>query len=204
MNTGNDAVEIIKVSIEFAGNVLPIFLKIGANVTKDMARVIIAAMQCTEGNMSLHDLVKARGSELECVQILNDKREDIEKALTDRGVAYTVLPDLNTKDDYFEIMVHQTDLSRVNSLFDRFNLNGVEVLRKTTLGEYAANAEPEKKAEVIQKALEKNDKTPVISVNHQTQEKNPGWEDYAALSEKFKEADARYSYHKIDIPESDI
>lgn len=156
----NEAVTIISAMINTGGAVVEIPIRIAGEVTVDLLRKLMsvlwyackqgAYMQNTvrRGSCSLDYLMTNRGTELQYCRIENGMKEDFLKDIEARGALYTILPDLNTEDDYFEIAFHTTDTPKINAACIKYHIGETKdaPVAEGIIGmaDYVNNASPDK------------------------------------------------------------
>ena len=126
MNTGADAADqIVKMSLEG----VEVAAKITGAGAKELAVLLCALLKDqsqTSGKARLGNMLRS-GKELKVFAV---KTEDLKKfceAAKQYGVLYCVLKDKNTTDGLTDIMVRAEDASKINRIFERFQLATVDV-----------------------------------------------------------------------------
>ena len=126
MNTSSDAAEqLVRISL----NTVEVAAKITGNGAKNVAVMLYAIMKDqkqTKGKTRLNNMLKS-GQPLKIYAV---RDEDLQKFCTEAkkyGVLYCVLKDKNAEDGMTDIMVREFDASKVNRIFDRFNLANVDM-----------------------------------------------------------------------------
>ena len=126
MNTSSDAAEqLVRISL----NTVEVAAKITGSGAKNIAVMLYAIMKDqkqTKGKTRLSSMLKS-GQPLK-IYAVRDK--DLQKFCTEAkkyGVLYCVLKDKNAEDGMTDIMVREFDASKVNRIFDRFNLANVDM-----------------------------------------------------------------------------
>ncbi len=146
MNTSGDAAEqVVRMSLE-AAEVAARVTGTGAKQVAVMLYAIMKDQKKTRGKMRLTNMLKS-GKELK-VFAVNDK--DLTRFCTEAkkyGVLYCVLRDRDANDGITDVMIRAEDVSKVNRIFERFNLSTVDMASiKSELlkvKEKAAEANPE-------------------------------------------------------------
>ena len=126
MNTGADAADqIVKMSLEG----VEVAAKITGAGAKELAVLLCALLKDqsqTSGKARLGNMLRS-GKELKVFAV---KTEDLKKfceAAKQYGVLYCVLKDKNATDGLTDIMVRAEDASKINRIFERFQLATVDV-----------------------------------------------------------------------------
>ena len=126
MNTSSDAAEqLVRISL----NTVEVAAKITGSGAKNIAVMLYAIMKDqkqTKGKTRLSSMLRS-GQPLK-IYAVRDK--DLQKFCTEAkkyGVLYCVLKDKNAEDGMTDIMVREFDASKVNRIFDRFNLANVDM-----------------------------------------------------------------------------
>lgn len=156
----NEAVTIISAMIDTGGAVVEVPIRIAGEVTVDLLKKLMSVIwyACKQGAYmqnalrrgacSLDYLMTSRGTELQYCRIENDLKEEFLKDIEARGALYTILPDLNTEDDYFEIAFHTTDTPKVNAACIKYHIGETKdaPVAEGIIGvaDYVNNASPDK------------------------------------------------------------
>ena len=126
MNTGADAADqIVKMSLEG----VEVAAKITGTGAKELAVLLCALLKDqtqTSGKTWLGNMLRS-GKELKVFAV---KTEDLKKfceAAKQYGVLYCVLKEKNATDGLTDIMVRAEDASKINRIFERFQLATVDV-----------------------------------------------------------------------------
>ena len=126
MNTGADAADqIVKMSLEG----VEVAAKITGAGAKELAVLLCTLLKDqsqTSGKARLGNMLRS-GKELKVFAV---KTEDLKKfceAAKQYGVLYCVLKDKNATDGLTDIMVRAEDASKINRIFERFQLATVDV-----------------------------------------------------------------------------
>lgn len=134
----NEAITVITAMINTGGAVMEVPLKIAGEVSVELLQTVFSVLwnafrqssmeqnRIRRGECSLESLMMTRGTELQYCRIPEALKEDFLKDLESRGGLYTVLPDLNTEDKYFEFAFHATDTPKVNAACMRFHIGETE------------------------------------------------------------------------------
>lgn len=125
MNTsGEVADQIVRMSL----NGLEVAAKISGSGAKQLAAMLYAILKDqkkTKGKMRLQNMLK-NGKELKVFAV---RKEDLKKFTTEAkhyGVLYCVLREKGNTDGLMDIMVRAEDASKINRIFERFKLSGVD------------------------------------------------------------------------------
>ncbi len=146
MNTSGDAAEqVVRMSLE-AAEVAARVTGTGAKQVAVMFYAIMKDQKKTRGKMRLTNMLKS-GKELKVFAV---KDKDLTRFCTEAkkyGVLYCVLRDKDANDGITDVMIRAEDVSKVNRIFERFNLSTVDMASiKSELlkvKEKAAEANPE-------------------------------------------------------------
>ena len=146
MNTSGDAAEqVVRMSLE-AAEVAARVTGAGAKQVAVMLYAIMKDQKKTRGKMRLTNMLKS-GKELKVFAV---KDKDLTRFCTEAkkyGVLYCVLRDRDANDGITDVMIRAEDVSKVNRIFERFNLSTVDMASiKSELlkvKEKAAEANPE-------------------------------------------------------------
>ena len=146
MNTSGDAAEqVVRMSLE-AAEVAARVTGTGAKQVAVMLYAIMKDQKKTRGKMRLTNMLKS-GKELKVFAV---KDNDLTRFCTEAkkyGVLYCVLRDRDANDGITDVMIRAEDVSKVNRIFERFNLSTVDMASiKSELlkvKERAAEANPE-------------------------------------------------------------
>lgn len=130
-NSGEVAEQIVRMSLEG----VQVAAKITGDGAERLAKILVLALKDTgksKGRASLSKLLKSNKP----IKVFEIKDGDLKKfcqAAKKYGVLYHVLKDKGAKDGRCDIMVRAEDASKVNRIFDRFNLGSVDkaVIRKS-------------------------------------------------------------------------
>lgn len=131
MNASGDAAEqIVRMSLDG----VHMAAKITGEGAERLAKVLILALKDTsksKGKASLSKLLKSN-KPIKVFEIKDSELKKFCQAAKKYGVLYHVLKDKGAKDGKCDIMVRAEDVSKVNRIFDRFNLGASNkaVIRK--------------------------------------------------------------------------
>lgn len=126
MNTGADAADQI---VRMTLNGIEVAAKITGTGAKELAVLLYAILKDqkkTAGKTRLTSMLKS-GKELRVFAVKTEDLEKFCKAAKKYGVLYCVLKDKNSKDGLSDIMVRAEDASKINRIFERFNLATVDI-----------------------------------------------------------------------------
>ena len=156
----NEALTIVSAMIDTGGHIIEIPLRLVGEISVDLLLKICSTLwyagkqsiyvenTTRRGACSLDYLMTKRGTELQYCRIPEELKEKFLKDLETRGCLYTVLPDLNTEDDYFEIAFHTTDTPKVNAGCIKYHIGETQDTPLTEgiigMADYVTNASPEK------------------------------------------------------------
>lgn len=129
-NSGDAAEQIVRMSLEG----VQVAAKITGQGAEKLAKILILALKDTsnsKGKASLSKLLKSNKP----IKVFELKDRDLKKFCQEAkkyGVLYHVLKDKGAKDGKCDIMVRAEDASKVNRIFERFNLGASNkaVIRK--------------------------------------------------------------------------
>ena len=162
MNTSSDAAEqLVRISL----NTVEVAAKITGNGAKNIAVMLYAIMKDhkqTKGKTRLSSMLKS-GQPLK-IYAVRDK--DLQKFCTEAkkyGVLYCVLKDKNADDGMTDIMVREFDSTKINRIFERFNLANVDMASIKT------EIEKSREEKVVDKSEEFLDK--LLSAESQKEDK---------------------------------
>ena len=126
MNTSGDAAEqVVRMSLE-AAEVAARVTGTGAKQVAVMLYAIMKDQKKTRGKMRLTNMLKS-GKELKVFAV---KDKDLTRFCTEAkkyGVLYCVLRDRDANDGITDVMIRAEDVSKVNRIFERFNLSTVDM-----------------------------------------------------------------------------
>ena len=129
-NSGDDAEQIVRMSLEG----VQVAAKITGDGAERLAKILILALKDTsnsKGKASLSKLLKSN-KPIKVFEIKDRELKRFCQAAKKYGVLYHVLKDRGAKDGKCDIMVRAEDASKINRIFERFNLgvNNKAVIRK--------------------------------------------------------------------------
>ena len=190
MNTSSDAAEqLVRISL----NTVEVAAKITGSGAKNIAVMLYAIMKDqkqTKGKTRLNNMLKS-GQPLKIYAV---RDEDLQKFCTEAkkyGVLYCVLKDKNAEDGMTDIMVREFDASKVNRIFDRFNLANVDMASIQT------EIEKSREEKVVDKSEEFLDR--LLSAESQKDEKQ---NSHPARSEKINLSE--HSLNTTNNPKSQV
>ena len=126
MNMSGDAAEqVVRMSLE-ATEVAARISGAGAKQIAVMLYAVLKDQKKTRGKMRLTNMLKS-GKELKVFAV---KDKDLTRFCTEAkkyGVLYCVLRDRDANDGITDVMVRADDVSKVNRVFERFNLSTVDM-----------------------------------------------------------------------------
>ena len=165
-------------------NGIEIAAKISGQAAERLAALLYAVLKDqkkTKGKIRLTNLLKS-GKELKVFAVKDDQLEMFSKAAKQYGVLYCVLKDRNASDGLTDVMVRADDASKINRIFERYNLANIDQASVKTEIERSreknaeARPEPERNDQVRDKVDEFMKK--VVPDENPTAEKaeneNPG------------------------------
>nr|WP_243647551.1 PcfB family protein [Cuneatibacter caecimuris] len=129
-------------------------MKVGAGAleaTQVLAKAFLIKRQerPKSGETKLTELIRREPGDLEVFKFPEKQLKEVQKALKEFKVLYSILPDLNKKDGFAEIMFPVSAASRINSIVNKLGFGKIG-----TLEEYARNADPEDLAEAQEQGVE--------------------------------------------------
>ena len=126
MNTGGEAAEqIVRMSL----NGVEVAAKITGAGAKELATMIYAILKDqkkTKGKTRLTSMLRSE-KPLKVFAVKDSELELFCREAKKYGVLYCVLKDKDAKDGLTDIMVRADDASKINRIFERFNLATVNV-----------------------------------------------------------------------------
>lgn len=152
MNTSGEAADQV---VRMTLNGVEVAAKITGAGAKELASLLYAVMKDqtrTKGKMRLTNMLKS-GKELKVFAIKDDELARFCKEAKKYGVLYCVLKDRDATDGITDIMVRAEDASKINRIFERFELSTLDVgeikneLKKAV--SKASDIEPPEKAESV-------------------------------------------------------
>lgn len=141
-NSGDAAEQIVRMSLEG----VQVAAKITGDGAERLAKILVLALKDTsksKGKASLSKLLKSNKP----IKVFEIKDRDLKKfcqAAKKYGVLYHVLKDKGAKDGKCDIMVRAEDASKVNRIFERFELGTVD---KATIRKAAQKSQQPKEQE---------------------------------------------------------
>ena len=126
MNTGADAADQI---VRMTLNGVEVAAKITGTGAKELAVLLYAILKDqkkTAGKTRLTNMLKS-GKELRVFAVKDADLEKFCKEAKKYGVLYCVLKDRDSKDGLTDIMVRAEDASKINRIFERFQLATVDI-----------------------------------------------------------------------------
>lgn len=126
MNTSADAADQI---VSMTLNGVEVAAKITGTGAKELAILLYAILKDqkkTKGKTRLTSMLRS-GKELKVFAVKDTDLEKFCKEAKKYGVLYCVLRDKDSKDGLTDIMVRAEDASKINRIFERFNLATVDV-----------------------------------------------------------------------------
>ena len=121
MNASSDAAEqIVRLSIDGVEAVA----KISGKGALELAKLLLSEMkapQRTKGRTSLHTMLKSK-KPIKVFEIDDKSLKKFCEEAKKYGVLYHVLKDKNKHDGKCDIMIRAEDVSKVNRIYERFNL----------------------------------------------------------------------------------
>ena len=126
MNTTNDAAEqVVRMSLEG----VEYALKLSGKSVEKLAAMIYAIMKDqkrTKGKTRLSSMLRSE-KPLKVFAVKDDELQVFCREAKKYGVLYCVLKDKDATDGLTDIMVKADDASKINRIFERFNLSHVDV-----------------------------------------------------------------------------
>ena len=126
MNTGADAADQI---VRMTLNGVEVAAKITGTGAKELAVLLYAILKDqkkTAGKTRLTNMLKS-GKELRVFAVKDADLEKFCKEAKKYGVLYCVLKDRDSKDGLTDIMVRAEDASKINRIFERFQLATLDI-----------------------------------------------------------------------------
>ena len=164
--SGDAAEQVVRMSLQGA-EVAAKIIGEGAKHIAVLLYAILKEQNKTKGQVRLTNMLKS-GKELKVFAV---KDEDLKRFCTEAkkyGVLYCVLKDKNATDGITDIMVRAEDASKINRIFERFQLATVDIgsIQKEIQQEQAKNKiviEEEKEKSPFQEKTEKSRPSEPIS-----------------------------------------
>lgn len=122
--SGDAADQVVRMSL----NGVEIAAKISGQAAERLATLLYAVLKDqkkTKGKIRLTNMLKS-GKELKVFAVKDDQLEMFSKAAKQYGVLYCVLKDRNASDGLTDVMVRADDASKINRIFDRYNLANID------------------------------------------------------------------------------
>lgn len=123
--SGDAAEQIVRMSL----NGIEIAARISGKAAERLATLIYAVLKDqnrTKGKIRLTGLLKS-GKELKVFAVKDGDLAKFSKAAKEYGVLYCVLKDRNANDGLTDVMVRAEDASKINRIFERFNLATIDM-----------------------------------------------------------------------------
>ena len=205
MNYSGDAAEqVVRMSLQGA----EVAAKITGEGAKHIAVLLYAILKeqnKTKGQVRLTNMLKS-GKELKVFAV---KDEDLKRFCTEAkkyGVLYCVLKDKNATDGITDIMVRAEDASKINRIFERFQLATVDIgsIQKEIQQEQAKDKivlEEEKEKSPFQAKTEKSRPSEPISTIKKQADKGISTEKRPSVRDELRKIqEKRKSAAKQEIP----
>ena len=133
MNYSGDAAEqVVRMSL----NGIEVAAKISGKAAERLAVLLYAVLKDqkkTRGKIRLTNMLKS-GKELKVFAVKDSDLQKFCEEAKKYGVLYCVLKDRNANDGLTDIMVRAEDASKINRIFERFNLATVDMAHLFSLG----------------------------------------------------------------------
>lgn len=123
--SGDAAEQVVRMSL----NGVEIAAKISGKAAERLATLIYAVLKDqkrTKGKIRLTGLLKS-GKELKVFSVKDGDLARFSKAAKEYGVLYCVLKDRNAGDGLTDVMVRAEDASKINRIYERFNLATIDM-----------------------------------------------------------------------------
>ena len=202
--SGDAAEQVVRMSLQGA----EVAAKITGEGAKHIAVLLYAILKeqnKTKGQVRLTNMLKS-GKELKVFAV---KDEDLKRFCTEAkkyGVLYCVLKDKNATDGITDIMVRAEDASKINRIFERFQLATVDIgsIQKEIQQEQAKNKiviEEEKEKSPFQEKTEKSRPSEPISTIKKQADKGISTEKRPSVRDELRKIqEKRKSATKQEIP----
>ena len=202
--SGDAAEQVVRMSLQGA----EVAAKITGEGAKHIAVLLYAILKeqnKTKGQVRLTNMLKS-GKELKVFAV---KDEDLKRFCTEAkkyGVLYCVLKDKNATDGITDIMVRAEDASKINRIFERFQLATVDIgsIQKEIQQEQAKNKiviEEEKEKSPFQEKTEKSRPSEPISTIKKQADKGISTEKRPSVRDELRKIqEKRKSAAKQEIP----
>ena len=126
MNYSGDAAEqVVRMSL----NGIEVAAKISGKSAERLAVLLYAVLRDqkrTKGKIRLSNMLKS-GKELKVFAVKDSELQKFCEEAKKYGVLYCVLKDKNADDGLTDIMVRAEDASKINRIFERFNLATIDM-----------------------------------------------------------------------------
>lgn len=202
--SGDAAEQVVRMSLQGA----EVAAKITGEGAKHIAVLLYAILKeqnKTKGQVRLTNMLKS-GKELKVFAV---KDEDLKRFCTEAkkyGVLYCVLKDKNATDGITDIMVRAEDASKINRIFERFQLATVDIgsIQKEIQQEQAKDKivlEEEKEKSPFQAKTEKSRPSEPISTIKKQADKGISTEKRPSVRDELRKIqEKRKSAAKQEIP----
>ena len=202
--SGDAAEQVVRMSLQGA----EVAAKITGEGAKHIAVLLYAILKeqnKTKGQVRLTNMLKS-GKELKVFAV---KDEDLKRFCTEAkkyGVLYCVLKDKNATDGITDIMVRAEDASKINRIFERFQLATVDIgsIQKEIQQEQAKDKivlEEEKEKSPFQAKTEKSRPSEPISAIKKQADKGISTEKRPSVRDELRKIqEKRKSAVKQEIP----
>lgn len=202
--SGDAAEQVVRMSLQGA----EVAAKITGEGAKHIAVLLYAILKeqnKTKGQVRLTNMLKS-GKELKVFAV---KDEDLKRFCTEAkkyGVLYCVLKDKNATDGITDIMVRAEDASKINRIFERFQLATVDIgsIQKEIQQEQAKDKivlEEEKEKSPFQAKTEKSRPSEPISTIKKQADKGISTEKRPSVRDELRKIqEKRKSAVKQEIP----
>nr|MBQ6243028.1 PcfB family protein [Lachnospiraceae bacterium] len=122
--SGDAAEQVVRMSLEGA----EVAVKLAGTGAKHLAILLYSILKDqkrTKGKIRLTNMLRS-GKELRVFAVKDDELQKFCAESKKYGVLYTVLKDRDATDGYTDVMVRAEDASKINRIFERFNLTTVD------------------------------------------------------------------------------
>ena len=122
--SGDAAEQVVRMSLEGA----EVAVKLAGTGAKHLAILLYSILKDqkrTKGKIRLTNMLRS-GKELRVFAVKDDELQKFCTESKKYGVLYTVLKDRDATDGYTDVMVRAEDASKINRIFERFNLTTVD------------------------------------------------------------------------------
>lgn len=160
MSEINDAVQVIKVAFEGSELIYKVSGKALEEIKK-LTKILLTVMQKEQmlGKTPMKKLLQ-KGGDLHVFQFENKDLNKVSRLAKKYGILYSLLPDINKRDNMSELAFHSESAERVNALIAKLNKGKV-----LTLDDYIKNSDQEeidKVAGKFDEELKKSDKKETV------------------------------------------